>query len=149
MKKIFALLLIALMMLSCTACSRSGSSAANDADVETVDIGDTRFLIVELEGTGATAAPLELRRAEKTDNSYTDTETYPLTHDGGFRYYALLPAGGTYRLYVTCPDGRQLTRLIVFDGSQVCSIHMSLDPKDNGGYRPLWPETPHNNPEPH
>ncbi|MBQ9083783.1 MAG: hypothetical protein IJY28_09865 [Clostridia bacterium] len=148
MKKIFALLLIALMMLSCVGCSRSDGKDDNESDVETVDIGDSRFLIVELEGSGANTAPVELYRVEKSGDSYADAEACPITHDGGFRYYALLPAGGTYQLYVTRPDGQRLTRLIVFEDSQVCSIHMSLDAKDNGNYRPLWPETPHNNPEP-
>ncbi len=149
MKKIFALFLIALMLLSCTSCNRSNGKENDKPDVEIVDVGDSRFLIVELEGTGANAAQVEVWRAEEKKDSYEDTEKYDVTHDGGFRYYALLPSGGTYHMYVTCPDGRRLTRMIVLDNSQVCSIHMSVDIKDNGSYRPLWPETPHNNPEPH
>lgn len=144
MRKNWNLLLAVLaLVLLLSGCGRAPASSA-----EVLDAGDTRFMIVTLEGTDAGSARVEAIKAEENSSGVFDqTAAIPLQPGAGNVHCAALESGGTYFVRVTRTDGSTITHLAVLDDSQVCSLHICLDPKADQGYRTLWPETPHNSPD--
>ena len=142
MKRICQIVICILsLILLFTGCKKDNS-------IETVDLGDSRFLMVTLEGTDAQSATVSATRYQQNESKeWVETEVIPLSPGDNNVHCALLEQGGCYGVQVTCGDGSIITQLVSLDNSQVCSLHICVDPKPAAPTRTLWPRTPHNTPD--
>ena len=118
MKRTYAICmsLLALLLLL-TGCGKKTNQ------VSQLDLGDSRFLMVTLEGDGADNAVVEAVSMVFTEEKqWKDVETIALIPGENNIYCALLNTGGNYRVQVTYSDETSETHLVVFDDSQVCRL---------------------------
>ena len=140
-KKYNWLIAVLALLLLLPGCRRTSSSTS-------LKTGDTRFLIVTLEGTDAASARVEAVKMETDSNgNFYDGQITPLQPGDGNRHCAVLDSGGEYLVAVILADGSTITHLAVLDESQVLSMNICVDPKAQTEYRTLWPATPHNSPD--
>lgn len=139
------MLLLSLMLTMC-ACARP----AQPKDIETVDLGDARMIIVTLEGSDIALSEVKVFPADKNGSIPFDALPLLPSFDGIDTYVLTLAQGGNYILEVTNAQ-KQITQyyLSMSKDTLVYSFHISLTPKPESQVRPLWPQTPHNMPEPY
>ena len=138
-------LLLSLMLTMC-ACTRT----AQPKDIETVDIGDTRMIIVTLLGSDIALSEVKVFPVEKNGSVSSDASPLLPAFDGVDTYVLTLAQGGNYILEVTNAQKQTAQYyLSMTKDTLVYSFHISLTPKPESQVRPLWPQTPHNMPEPY
>ena len=118
MKRTYAICLSLLaLLLLLTGCGKKTNQ------VSQLDLGDSRFLMVTLEGNGVDNAKVEAVSMVLTeDKQWKESETIALIPGEDNIHCALLNTGGNYRIQVTYSDGTSETHMLVFDDSQVCRL---------------------------
>lgn len=146
MKRLNVFVLILALLLPLWGCGNQ--KAANGSSVAVAEC-DSCVLRVTLEGENVESARVVIIAAEKTaDGAYVDGPPVNCVFDGTDTWFAVTDAGGEYIIEVTTSEGESSYRLAMLEESRVCSYHINLEAKADTGYRHLWPQTPHNTPEP-
>lgn len=143
----FLSLMLTLVLLL-AGCGGRGN-AAQTGGMEQVDTGDSRAVIITLEGTDIPQAQVRVfLMEEQEDGSYAPGEALIPAFDGVDTHCLMLSDGGNYTLEVTNSQGQTVQYYLMLEDSVVCSFHICLDLKEETGVRFLWPQTPHGTLEP-
>lgn len=141
MRVLCLMLVLALVLCGCGGDPKENSSV-------TITDSESCFFTITLEGEGVSQAVVMVFPMTKGENgSYTDEEGLKPVFDGVDTWYLATETGGEYVVQVYLSDERVIHCYALMDETRVCSFHVDLDAKEDTGYRHLWPETPHNNPE--
>ena len=144
MKRYISFCLLIVMMVCLCGCHSTSSTA----DIQTTDIGDTRMLLVDVEGEMTDGLSLRVVRVEKNGkDGYVETDLTDLVPMGDASYGAVLPQSGVYLLEVRRNDGETTYRVIRFKNSQIVHMHVNVDDKTYSDDGTFWPYTPHNTPD--
>jgi len=144
MKRIFCLILLLITALSLSACGKPSEG------MEMTDAGNTRLLLIRLEGDQIPEATVRVFPAEKgTDGERILGKALIPAFDGTDTHLLTLPEGGNYVLEVTNAQAETTRCFIRLKSESVYSFLMNLNHKEESAVRPLWPQTPHSRPEPY
>ncbi len=147
MKRVLYLMIPVIFLLMLTSCSRTPAVVEG---VRTADSGDTRLLIVRLEGERVKEASVRVFSAEQgEENALITKDEWIPVFDGIDTYLLTLPSGGDYMMEIISAQGHTSRYFICMKKERVYSFLINPDEKPEIPVRELWPQTPHSRPEPH